>query len=227
MCETTDKASHRPRFAVGACRHGQAENKQHQGKREGLAATFQAGRHSEISLNLVGGNPRVIGLPGCYAVAASIAKADAGLNPHFGVQSPACAAKHPRSTRSSACACGTSRVFRKTFSFAIPSRLIPSPSIVPPEETLEKRIVALRAFEYRLGLKLTVSEGVDAVAKSWKYPSITVQEGSLELALRLTVDSTKLFFSTKDGEVHLLLINEIVDVPRKETGQQVAPSNEP
>jgi hypothetical protein len=89
--------------------------------------------------------------------------------------------------------------------------------IVFPKETLEKRIVALRAIAYRLGLNLTTSEGVDAVADKWTYPAITIEDGNLELALRYTVDVTKLFYRIKDGEVHLLLIHEMDDKPIKRT----------
>jgi hypothetical protein len=96
-----------------------------------------------------------------------------------------------------------------------------------PQETLEKRIVALRAIAYRLGLKLTTSEGVDAVADKWTYPAITIEDGKLESALRHTADVTKLFYRIKEGEVHLLLIHEMGEKPikRKEEGQRDAPSN--
>lgn len=96
-----------------------------------------------------------------------------------------------------------------------------------PQETLEKRIVALRAIAYRLGLKLTTSEGVDAVADKWTYPAITIENGKLESALRHTADVTKLFYRIKEGEVHLILIDEMGEKPikRKEESQQEAPSN--
>lgn len=88
----------------------------------------------------------------------------------------------------------------------------PLGEITFPKAKLEQRIVALRALATSLGIRLTSSEGVEAVAKRWTYPAVSLQEGDLRKALVYTVDATKLVFIIRPGEVHLLLTSEL---PRK------------
>ena len=78
-----------------------------------------------------------------------------------------------------------------------------------PESTLEKRIDALRAIATPLGIRLTISKGVEEKAKQWKYPALVLEGGSLATALKYTTARTQLIYSVRPGEVHLLLGSEM------------------
>ena len=83
-----------------------------------------------------------------------------------------------------------------------------------PKATLEKRIAALRAIAEPLGIRLSLSKGVEASAKRWTCAAVALKNGNLALALQYTSDNTKLIFSVRRGEVHLLLVGERPKKPK-------------
>jgi hypothetical protein len=78
-----------------------------------------------------------------------------------------------------------------------------------PRAILEKRITDLRAIAEPLGIRLTLSKGVEAAVKRWTYPAVALKDGNLALALRSTIEKTRLRTSVRPGEVHLILADEL------------------